>query len=336
MIDLTPHKPVVEANVSAVQPQEPVEDNVDSEEDSEDAEFEVEDEEDEEDEAFEEEGEEIYPEDELSTEVDAPLARDVEAKEASELAMALGFDSPDSALSHLGQQEKRVALTINKYSELINTSEKEVSELYEGLTTEINTLRASIDEGIRKLGTDAQVQLNDSAIGVIRTMMEQYLRTVLARSVVHAEYRGSSGVIVTDILSVLSVMGRPLYWKGCIEESVVTGDADDDDAMDEDQEEEEQEFSEEEEEEIEMDQAADDEEEDSSLSTPAFHRLIDVINHHESVELSADSYSCLQATTEDYIVSLVQASARSSHFAGRSEVTDEDVRFAQMMTQQKW
>jgi histone H3/H4 len=100
-------------------------------------------------------------------------------------------------------------------------------------------------------------------------------------------------------------------------------------------EEEEEVFSEEEDEEV-MEQAEEQEEETTCLGVAAFKRLVDVINRCDSVEFSSESYGCLQATTEDFLVSLIQASGRSSHFAGRKEVTEEDVRFAQLMTQQKW
>jgi hypothetical protein len=164
-------KPVALKPEEAVPVAEPVEEveeaeeAEDLEEDEEDAEYEEEDEEDEdEDIDAEDEGEEIYPEDELSLEVDAPFATDVEAKEAAELAKTLGFET-DSALSHLGQQEKRVALTITKYAELISNSEKEVAQLYDGLTTEINNLRTSVDDGIRAITADAQIKMTHGAVG---------------------------------------------------------------------------------------------------------------------------------------------------------------------------
>jgi histone H3/H4 len=108
------------------------------------------------------------------------------------------------------------------------------------------------------------------------------------------------------------------------------------DAMEEEEafdDEEEEDFSEEEDEEVDMGEEA--EEENTSLNVAAFRRLVDVTNRWDT-ELSPESYACLQATTEDFLVSLIQASGRSSHFAGRREVTEEDVRFAQLMTQQKW
>jgi hypothetical protein len=158
-------KPAEEA-VPVAEPVEEVEEAEeaeDLEEDEEDAEYEDEEDEDEDIDA-EDEGEEIYPEDELSLEVDAPFATDVEAKEAAELAKTLGFET-DSALSHLGQQEKRVALTITKYAELISNSEKEVAQLYDGLTTEINNLRTSVDDGIRAITADAQIKMTHGAVG---------------------------------------------------------------------------------------------------------------------------------------------------------------------------
>lgn len=334
-------KPAEEA-VPVAEPVEEVEEAEeaeDLEEDEEDAEYEDEEDEDEDIDA-EDEGEEIYPEDELSLEVDAPFATDVEAKEAAELAKTLGFET-DSALSHLGQQEKRVALTITKYAELISNSEKEVAQLYDGLTTEINNLRTSVDDGIRAITADAQIKMTHGAVEVIRTLMEHYLRTVLERSVVHAEYREASQVVVSDVLNVLNILGRPLYWKGPTEEvasEVAEADAEamEEDAMEEEEafdDDEEEDFSEEEDEEVDMGEEA--EEENTSLNVAAFRRLVDVTNRWDT-ELSPESYACLQATTEDFLVSLIQASGRSSHFAGRREVTEEDVRFAQLMTQQKW
>jgi hypothetical protein len=145
---------------------EEAEEAEDLEEDEEDAEYEEDEEDEDEDIDAEDEGEEIYPEDELSLEVDAPFATDVEAKEAAELAKTLGFET-DSALSHLGQQEKRVALTITKYAELISNSEKEVAQLYDGLTTEINNLRTSVDDGIRAITTDAQIKITPGAVGTL-------------------------------------------------------------------------------------------------------------------------------------------------------------------------
>jgi histone H3/H4 len=136
----------------------------------------------------------------------------------------------------------------------------------------------------------------------------------------------------------LNIIGRPLYWKASIEAETVeeSGEAMEEDAMEEEAEaEDEQDFSEEEDDE-EVDMGAEEVEEDtSSLNVAAFKRLVDVINRSD-IEMSAESYSCLQATTEDFLVSLIQASSRSSHFAGRYEITEEDVRFAQLMTQQKW
>jgi histone H3/H4 len=136
---------------------------------------------------------------------------------------------------------------------------------------------------------------------------------------------------------VLNLMNRPIYWKSeeaspAVDESV-DGEAMEEDGMDE---EEEEVFSEEEEDEEVMEQAEEQEEETTCLGVAAFKRLVDVINRCDSVEFSSESYGCLQATTEDFLVSLIQASGRSSHFAGRKEVTEEDVRFAQLMTQQKW
>lgn len=142
--------------------------------------------------------------------------------------------------------------------------------------------------------------------------------------------------------SVLNIMGRPLYWKGAVEETVEepaeqSVDNGEEDAMEEDgmEEEEDEEFSDEDDEEVEMEQAADEVDDESALNVAAFKRLVDVMNHAE-VDVSADSYACLQATTEDFLASLLQASSRSAIFAGRKEVTDDDVRFAQLMTQQKW
>lgn len=157
--------PVAEP-VEEVEEVEEAEEAEDLEEDEEDAEYEEDEEDEDEDIDAEDEGEEIYPEDELSLEVDAPFATDVEAKEAAELAKTLGFET-DSALSHLGQQEKRVALTITKYAELISNSEKEVAQLYDGLTTEINNLRTSVDDGIRAITTDAQIKITPGAVGTL-------------------------------------------------------------------------------------------------------------------------------------------------------------------------
>lgn len=159
-------KPAEEAVAEPVEEVEEAEEAEDLEEDEEDAEYEDDEEDEDEDIDAEDEGEEIYPEDELSLEVDAPFATDVEAKEAAELAKTLGFET-DSALSHLGQQEKRVALTITKYAELISNSEKEVAQLYDGLTTEINNLRTSVDDGIRAITTDAQIKITPGAVGTL-------------------------------------------------------------------------------------------------------------------------------------------------------------------------
>jgi histone H3/H4 len=141
-------------------------------------------------------------------------------------------------------------------------------------------------------------------------------------------------------LTVLNILGRPLYWKGPTEEvasEVAEADAEamEEDAMEEEEafDDEEEDFSEEEDEEVDMGEEA--EEENTSLNVAAFRRLVDVTNRWDT-ELSPESYACLQATTEDFLVSLIQASGRSTHFAGRREVTEEDVRFAQLMTQQKW
>jgi hypothetical protein len=169
---IAPAKPVEE------QPAEAVEDE-EAEDEEEDSEYEEEDEEDiDEDIDAEDEGEEIYPEDELSLEVDAPFAYDVEAKEAAELAKTLGFDT-DAALSHLGQQEKRMSLTITKYAELISNSEKEVAQLYDGLTTEINNLRTSVDDGIRKISSDAQISMNSGAVGSLFPLIGSCLQRLI-------------------------------------------------------------------------------------------------------------------------------------------------------------
>jgi hypothetical protein len=164
---IAPAKPVEE------QPAEVVEDEEAEDDEEEDSEYEEDEEDIDEDIDAEDEGDEIYPEDELSLEVDAPYAYDVEAKEAAELAKTLGFDT-DAALSHLGQQEKRVSFTITKYAELISNSEKEVAQLYDGLTTEINNLRTSVDDGIRKISTDAQISINAGAVGSLSHPLRRY------------------------------------------------------------------------------------------------------------------------------------------------------------------
>ncbi len=133
--------------------------------------------------------------------------------------------------------------------------------------------------------------------------------------------------------TVLNIIGRPLYWKGPTEEAASeVAEAMEEDAMEEEEAVDEEDSDEEDEE---VDMGEEGEEDNTSLNVAAFRRLVDVTNRWDT-ELSADSYSCLQATTEDFLVSLIQASGRSSHFAGRREVTEEDVRFAQLMTQQKW
>jgi hypothetical protein len=161
----------IEAAPQIVKPTKEIEETAEEAEDvedeeEEDAEYEDEEEEDSEDEDIdaEEEGEEIYPEDELSLEVDAPFATDVEAREAAELAKTLGFET-DSALSHLGQQEKRIGSTIAKYAELISNSDQEAAQLYDGLTTEINNLRTSVDDGIRAITAEAQLRISNGAVG---------------------------------------------------------------------------------------------------------------------------------------------------------------------------
>ncbi len=130
-------------------------------------------------------------------------------------------------------------------------------------------------------------------------------------------------------------MGRPLYWKSSVEstedqEEEVAAEAMECDGMEEDDFEE----DDDEEEEVQMDND-EAEEDDTWLDCATFRRMVDVINR-SNISVEDDSYSCLQATTEDFLTNLVQASARSSHFAGRKEITEQDVRFAQMMTQQKW
>ncbi len=158
-------EPVKEVIEDAAEEEEEVEEEDDEYVDEDDYE-----EEEEEDNEEEDEGEEIYPEDELSIEVDAPASNEEEAKEAMELAKALGLETPESALDRLGQQEKRVSVTINKYSELIS-SEKECQQLYDGLTSEINSLRTSVDQGLNKIVSSTEIPSTNEAIGMCYSIL---------------------------------------------------------------------------------------------------------------------------------------------------------------------
>ncbi|KAL6059574.1 putative transport and golgi organization protein 1 [Balamuthia mandrillaris] len=328
--------------------------NEEQEEDEEDLDEEYDEEEEEED---EEEDEEDFDEDadnfgEQSLEVDAPLSFEEESREAIELASSLGLGSTDDALLRVGRNsENRISLTLNKYSQFLN-SEAEVAQLYEGLSTEIDALRSALNSGIQKMVQELNVATTTDAIEAARNFMENFLRVVVERSVVHAEYREQTTVSVDDILAALNLLGRPLYYWNqpqaqtkSLGEQIEEAAAADEEREEEDEEYQpmdgddmDEEFDSDEEEESEASEwnaeeaaASQEEEEVHWFENATFRRLVDVINRWEGFTIAEQGYAALMSSSEDYLNQLFDAAMKSAQYAARPQISHHDIKFAQSM-----
>jgi len=158
----------------------------------------------------------------------------------------------------------------------------------------------------------------------------------LRQASVICKYRKGNEIRTCDILQALTNMNRSMYWDSkeapesldttTTEEADVEDDHDD--AMEEDEQEEEGDMG------WEKVSKANEEEEgsDSYFNSASFKQVVDVVRTRDQ---SSESYEVLQAATEDYLWSLVEASARSANFVGRSEIGAEEVKFAIQMTQRQ-
>jgi len=309
------------------------------EEEAEDEEEEEEDEESEEEESevedIDSEADETYGEQSLEG---FPLSAEEEAREAAELAKSLGLGSTNEAIARVGAGSRsRVSSTLEKYSALIQSNEPEANQVYQGLTEEISALRTSIHSGIHKIVSDLDVSTVPDAIELAAATLENYLRVVAERSVVHCEYRDQEEVSAQDVLITLSALGRPVYWGVQSTSTLVQGVIAEDDEKDGDfvpmdeaeDDEEDSEASDEEDEEMDTWEEAKEEEEETTFNFDAasFRRLIDVLNRW-SVSFNDEAYTVLQTSAEDYLSQLFSSASAAAQFAGRKDVEPVDVKFA--------
>jgi len=313
----------------------------DEKEEVEEEEVEEEVEEEEEEEEVEEESE---IEDDIASEDDEtygeqslegfPLSQQEEAREAAELAKSLGLGSTNEAITRVGSQ-KRVSTTIETYAALIQSNEPEANQVYQGLSEEINVLRSSVHSGINKIVSDTDITASAPAIELAAATLENYLRVITERSVVHCEYRDQEEVSAEDVLVTLSALGRPVYWGEQATSALVQGAIanEEDDEKDSDfvpMDEGEDDADSEDDEEMETWDGKDEVEEETPfhIETSTFRRLIDVLNRW-NVRLSDQAYTVLQTSAEDYLGQLFTSASAATQFAGRKEVEPVDVRFAQ-------
>jgi len=309
-----------------------------------------EEEEEEEDEDYEEEEEE---EDDMDSDADEhygeqslegfPLSAEEEAREAADLARSLGLGSTNEAISRVGAgSDKRISKTIDTYSELIRANQPEATQVYEGLSEEITALRASIQSGIHKIVSDMNVTATPSAVELSAAALENYLRVIAERSVVHCEYRDEQEVSPQDVLVTLSALGRPVYWGEQATSTLVQGAIKDEEdesvdgdfvPMEDGEELSDEEVEEEDDEDEEMDtwdgkEGEGEEEAPMNFESAAFRRLVDVVNRWQ-VSISDAAYTILQTSVEDYVNQLFSTASSAAQFAGRKEIEPVDVRFAQ-------
>jgi len=314
-------QPTPETPVEAAEVQEEEEENSDSEDECEDSE-----EEEEEEDIDEEQENQLYV-DEQSVEVDAPLSAEQEAREALDLAQALGLGSTDEALNKLAG-DRRFTSTLDRYGELIG-KEEEVSKLYEGFTSNIESLRKATREGIREMMSSTEISTNDDALEAFCIQLEQYLRVLVSRSVLHCDHRESQEVETNDVISSLSLMGRPVPSQLTL--LFASNEAEDNEENDAD-------F-------IPMDEEDDEEdmhENDTSVTEPqeeeaqfwidsgVFSKLVDLTNRSDS-KFTSESYSAVQASVEDFMLLLIRSAADVSRYNGRTAPTAQDIRFAMTM-----
>jgi len=237
-----------------------------------------------------------------------------------------------------GHSDHRISTTLLKYNELIQ-KDSEAAQLYEGLTSEIIALRTAIDSGIHKIVSDLGVAATPSAVESARSSLENYLRVVVERSVVHCEYRDEAEVAVQDLLVTLSVMGRPLYWEeqalgatiSLVQGEVQAEDEQDDEfvPMDEGMEDEEEELSDDDDDMETWDGKEEADEDIACFDRASFHRMVDVLNRWKGIQIAPEVYIALQSSAEDFLSQLFITAAKAVEYAGRKEVEANDVHFAQ-------
>jgi len=285
---------------------------------------EEEEEEDVEDEIDEEQENNLFLE-EQSVEVDAPFAPEEEAREALELAKALGLDSTDSALERMGNIEKRFTSTLNKYGELIS-QEAEVAQLYDDLTSQIERLRASVTRGLQKMTEALEIKTAGDGLAAVRTQMEHFLRTVVERAILHGEYREAQEMEPNDVTSSLTLLGRSIPSQLSL---LMAKDLADDEEQDgdfvpmEEEDMDEEEEMEENEKPTEETQAS----QEFWLESTSFNELVNIANSSE-LKIREDTYVVIQAAIEEFVLQLLRASVNVSHYNGRREVLSQDIQFA--------
>eukprot|EP01087_Luapelamoeba_hula_P021136 TRINITY_DN7331_c0_g1_i1.p1 TRINITY_DN7331_c0_g1~~TRINITY_DN7331_c0_g1_i1.p1 ORF type:complete len:399 (+),score=84.56 TRINITY_DN7331_c0_g1_i1:47-1198(+) len=329
-----------------VQPEDPVpaeEEEMEDNEELDDTEFsdDSEEESEDEDEDIDSELDETYGEQSLEG---FPGTRLEEAREAEEMAKEVGLGSTNEALTHVGQTSvKRVSLTVERYHEIMG-QDNAAKNLYDGLTVEINALRAMINGGVHKVVSDMNVTASPFAVDEARSILESYLRLVVERSVVHCEYRDQEVLGINDVLITLNLLGRPLYWSehGSSLSHLLDASEQDDgendeyvpmDDHDEEEEDEDEESSDEEEEMVTWEGKDGCDDDVYYFDRPSFRRLVDVINKSPVVSIHEQAYLAMQSSAEDYLTQLFAAAYKVTCFAGRSQIEQADVRFARDLSQ---
>jgi len=270
---------------------------------------------------------------EQSEEVPGPLSAEEEAAAAGQLAQSFGLSSTEEALNLVGKGvDKHISSVITNYSQHLQ-KEPEVAPFYDGISQQISNLRAAIDAGLTKMISDTNHTAGSSGIEVIRNRMELFMREVLRQATVICKYRKGEEIRTCDILQALTNLNRPMYWDSketAVESKDATteeveDDGDDEDAMEEDEEGDNV---------WEKESKANEEEDgnDTYFNAVSFRAVVDVIRTRDQ---SSESYEVLQAATENYLWTLVEASARSANFVGRTEIGAEEVKFAIQMTQRQ-